>query len=369
MANMGLDNLMEVGRQTYRFGTVDPLISEGDTDDVSRSPPADLAAPLSFPAEPLERITSVSPAPLSPTQESVGPSTPPSARSSLPIISARGPNVTLDSRPRFSTVVRGRGRFDADLATGNIGDARSLPGAATEETSEIVARRLEDDEKIARETEIVLSETDDLERRVIDVLDIETLGSGGVVQLTPPMPVEEPREEVRSSPSEFEALQDADPPFLTDGRGRVVWSSTTAARHRESRRGRPGTPASAPLQHKAGEPIRAAVEEGSVLERRSSRARLLTRSYTAPEGVEEHSADEERRKGCITDGGGRVTSAGSVQDRETYSTAHSCQAAEAAEVREGSGVEAVQNEDKVSSVAASETSDSPPACLDAVALL
>ncbi|KAI0367001.1 hypothetical protein BV20DRAFT_610734 [Pilatotrama ljubarskyi] len=46
------------------------------------------------------------------------------------------------------------------------------------------------------------------------------------------------------------AVQDADPPFMTDGRGRVVWSSTASSRGaREGRRGRAASSSALALPH------------------------------------------------------------------------------------------------------------------------
>ena len=43
---------------------------------------------------------------------------------------------------------------------------------------------------------------------------------------------------VSTAERELAAIPDSDPPFMTDGRGRVVWSSTSPARSRDGRRAR-----------------------------------------------------------------------------------------------------------------------------------
>lgn len=60
------------------------------------------------------------------------------------------------------------------------------------------------------------------------------------------------------------AVHDSDPPFMTDGRGRVVWSSTTSSRARERRRGRATSSSATIVPHiKSGPDLSAAPEECS----------------------------------------------------------------------------------------------------------
>ncbi|KAI0741937.1 hypothetical protein C8Q80DRAFT_166101 [Daedaleopsis nitida] len=59
-------------------------------------------------------------------------------------------------------------------------------------------------------------------------------------------------------------VHDSDPPFMTDGRGRVVWSSTTSARAREGRRGRATSSSATIVPHiKSSPDMSTASEESS----------------------------------------------------------------------------------------------------------
>ncbi|KAI0923795.1 hypothetical protein AcV5_009245 [Taiwanofungus camphoratus] len=336
LANARLDDPPESVRPRYRFGTATPLAtdeSSGTIGSVNRITVSDLVTHLQ--ADPNPPVHE----PVVPifgdmTPDSQRPSSSMSGRNqsdhdssadSMPQITRA--NSVPEAGPRFSTVVHRGGRFIADHTLGDVDEVRQLPETAsglsrsvqcltlaeTPESEPIQGRSLEDDH-VAEETAALLSDSEDFDRRVQEVLDLETLDPSGASTSGPTD--ETVPEEVRSAPHELEALQDADPPFLTDGRGRVVWSSTTPGRHRESRRGRTVTSSSsASTQLKAGRDasdgvVRAGEDRVSGgTDRHGSCPRLPSRPQTTPESSEDHGVTE-RSGAFVTDGRGRVISAG-----------------------------------------------------------
>ena len=114
------------------------------------------------------------------------------------------------------------------------------------------------------------------------------------------------------------SVQDTDPPFMTDGRGRVVWSSTTATRGREGRRGRATSSSATIVPHTKSTSDLSATEESSdeVLHRdrdpvageRSASSSRLVRQRSLPLVT-----DGGRPAEFVTDGRGRVVFASSSQ--------------------------------------------------------
>ncbi|KAH9846032.1 hypothetical protein C2E23DRAFT_854838 [Lenzites betulinus] len=121
--------------------------------------------------------------------------------------------------------------------------------------------------------------------------------------------------------SEAALVQDSDPPFMTDGRGRVVWSSTTSSRTRDGRRGRAASSASL-LSHNKSGPDAVATDDGcSVASRHGSPAQCtlglpprLVRQRSLPSVGASSGVEETRPAEFITDGRGRVVFAASSND-------------------------------------------------------
>lgn len=295
------------GRTVYRFGTATPLTA-GD------GPPA--AAPLPPSEVPIMTSRPMSPAltlPIPMPEENVNTEAP----TSRPPSSAS--RTTLDSHSRFSTVVHRAEHAATDQHSRSLDDLRQLPDmaivpAVEDEPAHHIMRtthyprRVSDDERISREAEALLHDAEDLNRRVLEVLRPETLDSGDS-QPTPspsrPEPSREGTNVLAPPPPPPEVVHDADPPFLTDGRGRVVWSSTTAGRHhRESRRGRSGASAAVSTQQKMRremsdtDVVVARAVEGSAQGdmgrgRTSSRPRHLPRAVSDPEDIRSRSVEDD----------------------------------------------------------------------------
>lgn len=205
-----------------------------------------------------------------------------------PVRAASDPNP----RSRFSTVVDRPSNPYAPSAV--LDDARPLPASAiSTEPAPTHPSRVQNDEQFSREAEVILNEARDLHRRAEDVM--RSLEASEL----PPSPslsaADLPREEIRHTPCDAatDVTHDVEPPFLTDGRGRVVWSNATAVRHREGRRVRSST-APGSSQQKARRDVpdietasarNAAEEAGDNTVRQTSRPRA-TRSPTSGDTVE-----------------------------------------------------------------------------------
>ncbi|KZT65641.1 hypothetical protein DAEQUDRAFT_517024 [Daedalea quercina L-15889] len=163
------------------------------------------------------------------------------------------------SRSRFSTVVDRRPRSISDQSSVAVDDDRPLPGSASNAVTAMPTDaistqvgRVQVDEQVSREAEALLNEAPEFDRRVEDVM--RSLEASELPP-SPPAPfVEPPHEEARPpcppcTDAVAEVVHDSEPPFLTDGRGRVVWSNMSAGRHRDGRRVRSAT-ASVPTQQK-----------------------------------------------------------------------------------------------------------------------
>lgn len=211
-------------------------------------------------------------------------------------------SASLDSNPRFSTVVRGRGRFVTEPTSGDLDEGRALPAAAVvhseaEDTAEAAQPVAVVDESPTHATETSPSFAEDIEQKMQEVLLTEDpSGNTADVTTSPAASAESQSNQAMDAAVDFAALHDADPPFLTDGRGRVVWTSTTAAaRYRESRRARAIAPSSSVMQHKTSDAARA-----------SSRPRHLVRAHTYPEGSQEHAASDTISSTFLMDGRGHL---------------------------------------------------------------
>ncbi len=128
--------------------------------------------------------------------------------------------------------------------------------------------------------------------------------------------------DVQPAASEPALVQDADPPFMTDGRGRVVWSSTTSSRGREGRRGRAASSSAMVPPHLKSSPDVLAPEDRAAPSRHDSPAQRtsqrLIRQRSLP-SVGPSSDIEElevpRPAEFVTDGRGRVVFASLNDDR------------------------------------------------------
>lgn len=151
----------------------------------------------------------------------------------LSAVSPLGASTPLEGHPRFSTVVHHRSHPTIDMnedsqATSSM-KADELPNSSepTSPTHEVAEScSIRDDFKMPGEAAI----PDD------DIRTSASLPSDDIPPLRPSVSlpdVHSQRAELRSLP-ELE-LQEVDPPVLTDGRGRVVWSSTAASRVRKGR--------------------------------------------------------------------------------------------------------------------------------------
>ncbi|KAI0714211.1 hypothetical protein C8T65DRAFT_155772 [Cerioporus squamosus] len=116
------------------------------------------------------------------------------------------------------------------------------------------------------------------------------------------------------------AVQDTDPPFMTDGRGRVVWSSTTLSRGREGRRGRATSSSATIVPHPKSTPDLSAAEESadeasqrdSPGGRSASSSGRLVRQRSLPLVGYGYGTDGGTRAAeFVTDGRGRVVFASS----------------------------------------------------------
>ena len=246
-----------VGDQPDSLGTHDPLASPVDSDETLVNTTG---------AEPTT-TQSV----LQSTMVSRGhsPTPVPEPRAATPHVPAPGPTVERPvprpvratsepiPRSRFSTVVDRPSRSIPTEPNNALDDIRPLPDSAGDvaitvstEPVSIQSGRVQNDEEFSRETEAILNEARDLHRRAEDVMrSLET----SELPSSPSLPVAEvPREDTPQDISDAapEVVHDIEPPFLTDGRGRVVWSNAAAGRYRELRRLRSST-APGPTQQKA----------------------------------------------------------------------------------------------------------------------
>lgn len=146
---------------------------------------------------------------------------------------------------RFSTVVGNRSQerilIDLESESENEGEDRDDDGGAASDNTQndsadgpsdtaVLAEVFLDTNRemdlcahnVTRETEALLPEMDDLERRaaVVDVIGITDEGNSGESAGSPT---------ANSLPAGPDHDADLEPPFVTDGRGRVVWSSTRSS--------------------------------------------------------------------------------------------------------------------------------------------
>ncbi|RPD64495.1 hypothetical protein L227DRAFT_330586 [Lentinus tigrinus ALCF2SS1-6] len=128
--------------------------------------------------------------------------------------------------------------------------------------------------------------------------------------------------QVESEPQAAQAVQETDPPFMTDGRGRVVWSSTTStsSRAREGRRGRATSSSAIIVPHTKSTPDLSAAEESAdeASQRehpgrgdRSSSSSRLVRQRSLPLVGHGFGVENGRAAEFVTDGRGRVVFASS----------------------------------------------------------
>lgn len=118
-------------------------------------------------------------------------------------------------------------------------------------------------------------------------------------------------QDVQPAASEPALVQDADPPFMTDGRGRVVWSSTTSSRGREGRRGRAASSSAMVPPHLKSNPDVLVAEDRAAPSRHDSPARRtsqrLIRQRSLPSvGPSSDIEELEVPPEFVTDGRGRV---------------------------------------------------------------
>lgn len=205
-------------------------------------------------------------------------------------------------RSRFSTVVDRPSGSIPHTPNTVLDDARPLPASASStaitiapESTPTQLSRVQNDEQFSREAEVILNEARDLHRRAEDV--VRSLEASEIPS-SPSLPAADPPcEGARPAPPDAasEVVPDIEPPFLTDGRGRVVWSNATAGCHREGRRVRSST-APGPAQQKARRDApdievacvrsAAAEEVGDETAARQTSRPLATRAQTSGAAVE-----------------------------------------------------------------------------------
>ncbi|KII87190.1 hypothetical protein PLICRDRAFT_247085 [Plicaturopsis crispa FD-325 SS-3] len=197
---------------------------------------------------------------------------------------------TGSSPSRFSTVVGDRGRMiihidsdneDEDDEGSDSGESTEVEDGGDDRSEGTCGRASPEDERaseqalhdavITQETQSILAETEDLGRRAAAVVD--------------------------DAVNHIE--HDADPPFVTDGRGRVVWTRQGRGTTNDTANTRPA----APPQRRAGP------SERHLKTRRSGRD-ALSPSVEPPVGghASPASAQQSTSGGFITDGRGRVIS-------------------------------------------------------------
>ncbi|KAI0820799.1 hypothetical protein BC628DRAFT_825212 [Trametes gibbosa] len=124
-------------------------------------------------------------------------------------------------------------------------------------------------------------------------------------------------------PTTFDAAlaQESDPPFMTDGRGRVVWSSTTSSRSRDGRRGRAASSASLLSHNKSGPDVLQSEDGCSTASRHDSPAQRtlglpprLVRQRSLPSVGGNSDIEEACPAEFVTDGRGRVVFAANNHD-------------------------------------------------------
>ncbi|KAI0629280.1 hypothetical protein C8Q77DRAFT_1143142 [Trametes polyzona] len=131
--------------------------------------------------------------------------------------------------------------------------------------------------------------------------------------------------DVQPFPAEAALVQDADPPFMTDGRGRVVWSSTTVSRGCEGRRGRAASSSATVHPHIKSSPDALTPEpeescsaisgDDSPVQRASGLSQRLVRQRSLPiVGASATAPDAPSPAEFVTDGRGRVVFASSSRD-------------------------------------------------------
>ncbi|TFK92437.1 hypothetical protein K466DRAFT_573036 [Polyporus arcularius HHB13444] len=165
------------------------------------------------------------------------------------------------------------------------------------------------------------------EDRLSNVHDWEERQRNGEVLLVATSSTLAPESSSSAAPAQTDSdgradlvVQDADPPFMTDGRGRVVWSSTTISRGREGRRGRAASSSATIVPHPKTTPDLSAAEETSEEAsqhespggRSASASGRLVRQRSLPLVGYVHGADGGTHLAeFMTDGRGRVVFASS----------------------------------------------------------
>lgn len=216
-----------------------------------------------------------------------------------------------DSPSRFSTVVTREDQASTSLSISSLDDLRQLPDLAAN-PPQVPSLFIPDavgslvpQARISSTADTVPPEA----RQPVIPRDSATQASATARPSNSQASQEEaPSEPISAPPAEV--VHDTDPPFLTDGRGRVVWSSTTAGRHRgdrESRRaGRAAAAAaasaSAPAPVQAQQKMRREASDSDVAiaraesgsgedsggrERQGSRPRQSARVLSSPEGTQQ----------------------------------------------------------------------------------
>ncbi|PCH44244.1 hypothetical protein WOLCODRAFT_138851 [Wolfiporia cocos MD-104 SS10] len=265
----------------FRLGTPISLAADGGVEEASASP------------EPTSEATSDTIIPM--------PASAPSDQAPEDASDSTRTGVTSESYSRFSTVVRRDSYNTPDLADDTLENNRPLPSSAalfssanwpslgaevgTAPSSSCAAN----DAQVAHEADVLIGEAEDFDQRVQEVLQFGTLEPDQPSPSTSRPSAEPAHGDAHAAPPDpdrvSEALQDNDPPFLTDGRGRVVWSSTTSGRSREGRRGRAAVSQQQKMYRELSEgdlsAMRSAEESG---QRPASRPRQLQRAHTDPEG-------------------------------------------------------------------------------------
>ncbi|KAI8996579.1 hypothetical protein BD414DRAFT_206188 [Trametes punicea] len=128
--------------------------------------------------------------------------------------------------------------------------------------------------------------------------------------------------DTQEAASESVFVQDCEPPFLTDGRGRVVWSNTTSSRGRESRRGRAVSSSAMRLPHaKSNSDVLlpndccdgASCHHSPVQSSSGLPQPRLVRQWSFPSVATGSALEEARSAEFLTDGRGRVVFAANKQ--------------------------------------------------------
>ncbi|CCM02443.1 uncharacterized protein FIBRA_04542 [Fibroporia radiculosa] len=221
-----------------------------------------------------------------------------------------GNRLSFSPHSRFSTVVPRRNLPSDELS---LDDLRQVPMTVDVQQAGDIEAQSDSPDKIIAQTQEVRDSEDLLNTSV-------AINEGNVNRVS--SQILQDQEKVVSL--DVEVLQDADPPFLTDGRGRVVWSNAVSGRQRDSHRGRSRTssgvlPQSSRVRHPAA--MQADSEEHSFDFVTDGRGRVVSTGTDivqnatpeSPLGAGREVADqEERNDDCSTreDGGrslGRIS--------------------------------------------------------------